>query len=133
MKEAGVPRLLFFALLASAIWTLGCGGSDNNPTTPGNNPIAGPAGNVMSITAGGGSSNPAGLVNGAFTSVTVCSPGSSNCAAIGGVLVDTGSTGLRILSSVLPSGFSLPKQTDSAPNPIVDCLQFAYAFPFGPA
>jgi Protein of unknown function (DUF3443) len=127
-----VPRLLFSALLVSAIWTLGCGGSSNNTTMSGNNPIAGPAGNVVSITAGGGPSNPAGLANGAFTSVTVCAPGSANCATIGGVLVDTGSTGLRILSSVLPSGFSLPKQTDSGGSPIVECLQFGDGFTWGP-
>jgi Protein of unknown function (DUF3443) len=127
-----VPRLLFSALLLSATWSLGCGGSNNKTTTPGNNSIAGPASNVMSISAGGGSSNPAGLANGAFTSATVCSPGSSNCTTIGGVLVDTGSTGLRILSSVLPSGFSLPKQTDSSGNPIVECLQFGDGFTWGP-
>jgi Protein of unknown function (DUF3443) len=127
-----VPRLLFSALLVSATWMLGCGGSSNKTTMPGNNTIAGPASNVMSITAGAGPSNPARLANGAFTSVTVCSPGSSNCATISGVLVDTGSTGLRILSSVLPSGFSLPKQTDSGGSPIVECLQFGDGFTWGP-
>lgn len=112
------------------MWALGCGGSSSNTT--GNNMIAAPANNVMSVTAGGGASNPAGIANGAFTSATICSPGSSNCATIGGLLVDTGSTGLRILSSVLPAGFSFPKQTDSGGNPIVECLQFGDGFTWGP-
>jgi Protein of unknown function (DUF3443)/Immunoglobulin I-set domain len=84
--------------------------------------------NVQPITAGGG---PALVVNGVFTSVTVCSPGTTNCATIGGVLVDTGSTGLRILSSALPSGFSLPKQTTSG-NPVAECFEFVSSETWGP-
>jgi hypothetical protein len=97
-----------------------------------NNPITGPASNVVSMIAGGSAQNPAGIVNGAFTSVTICSPGTSTCATIGGLLVDTGSSGLRVLSSVLPGGFALPKQTDSGGNPIVECAQFGDGFTWGP-
>ena len=41
------------------------------------------------------------FVNGLFVSVTLCVPGSSNCQIIDGISVDTGSTGLRVLSSAL--------------------------------
>jgi len=41
--------------------------------------------------------------NTAFTSVTVCAPGKMACNKIDGIIVDTGSVGLRILSSALPS------------------------------
>jgi hypothetical protein len=41
------------------------------------------------------------------TSVTVCEPGTSNCATIDNVQVDTGSHGLRILASALPADLSL--------------------------
>src|SRR5581483_9230831 len=57
---------------------------------------AGPAGNYF---------------NGAFTSVTICAPGTSNCQTVDGVLVDTGSSGLRVLSSAL--SLNLSPQTDS--------------------
>ena len=55
--------------------------------------------------------------------VTVCVPGSTtNCQTIGGILVDTGSSGLRILSTALT--VSLPQQTDSGGNPIAECAAF---------
>jgi len=41
--------------------------------------------------------------NTAFTSVTVCAPGTIACTRVDGIIVDTGSVGLRILSSALPS------------------------------
>jgi hypothetical protein len=46
--------------------------------------------------------------------------------------VDTGSTGVRSLASVLPGGFALPKVNDSGGNPIVECLQFGDGFTWGP-
>ncbi len=122
-------RLLSLVLLCSLIWIAGCGGGSSSPA--GNNTIT-PSGtnNTVAVTAGGG---PVGLTNGLFTSVTVCSPGSTtNCATVGGILVDTGSSGLRIISSALPSGFSLPQQTDSGGNPIAECTQFADGFSWGP-
>lgn len=41
------------------------------------------------------------------TSVTVCAPGTSNCATIDNIQVDTGSHGLRVLASALPASMSL--------------------------
>ncbi|WP_244306472.1 DUF3443 domain-containing protein [Paraburkholderia lacunae] len=41
------------------------------------------------------------------TSVTVCQPGTGNCATIDNVQVDTGSHGLRILASALPASVQL--------------------------
>ena len=76
-------------------------------------------------------SGPAGnYANGAFTSVTVCAPGSSSCQTIDGVLVDTGSSGLRILSSALT--LSLTQQKASDGNPVVECLPFVSGFTWGP-
>jgi hypothetical protein len=70
-------------------------------------------------------------VNAAFTSVTICVPGSSTqCQTIDGILVDTGSTGLRVLASVLT--LSLPQQKDGSGNPIVECAQFADGQTWGP-
>src|SRR5208337_4740797 len=94
-----------------------------------------PVSNVQSITlnagptAGAPYNNP--YVDGAFTSVTVCVPGSTtNCQTISGVLVDTGSSGLRVLSSALT--LSLPQQTGSKGDPIVECLPFVGSFTWGP-
>jgi hypothetical protein len=68
--------------------------------------------------------------NGAFTTVTICVPGQSSCQTITGVLVDTGSSGLRVLSSAL--SLSLPQQTDPSGSPVAECLQFVDGFVWGP-
>jgi hypothetical protein len=118
-------RLCLAAASVAAVLSLGgCGGggggSSSNPSTPNTQPV---------IVDGG----PANIPNIIFTSVTVCAPGSStNCQTIDHVQVDTGSTGLRIISSVLSPALSLPQVNDSTGNPIVGCAQFADGFSWGP-
>jgi hypothetical protein len=69
--------------------------------------------------------------NVAFLTVTVCLPGqSANCQAISGVEVDTGSTGLRILSSALT--LSLPQQTTSGGATVTECFPFQDGYTWGP-
>ncbi len=72
-------------------------------------------------------------VNGLFTSVEVCEPGSTtNCTTVPDVLVDTGSYGFRVLSSALGS-LSLPAVTDSGGNDLQECIQFvSLAYIWGP-
>jgi hypothetical protein len=109
------------ALVASA-----CGGSSSS-----SNSIAGPADNVASIVVNAGPAGADGAVNTPFTSVTICVPGSqSSCQTISGVVVDTGSSGLRILSSALT--LSLPQQTDSQGNAVTECFQFEDGITWGP-
>ncbi len=123
-------RCLFFAACISiTIGTLGCGGSSNSSSGSGNNPIAGAANNVLAITASGG---PAGIANAITASVVLCVPGTSNCATVDGILVDTGSTGLRVLSSALPAGFNLPGQSSASGGPVGECFQFVDGFTWGP-
>lgn len=99
-----------------------------NPTTA--------AYNVLPIIVDGG---PPGIapnyVNGLFTSVRVCAPGSTTqCQTIDHVLVDTGSVGLRLLSAAGDGEFSLSLPQQKAPdgNPLVECLQFVDGFTWGP-
>jgi hypothetical protein len=68
-------------------------------------------------------------INGPFTSITVCVPGTSNCQSIPNVLVDTGSYGLRILGSALT--LPLPAQT-SGGNAVAECAFFVDSFTWGP-
>ncbi len=94
------------------------------PVAPGANvqPI------VVALTSGS-------TVNQAFTSVTLCAPGSaSNCQTINNVFVDTGSSGLRIVASVLSAALApaLTQQNDASGNPIVECAQFVDGFSWGP-
>ena len=116
------------ALMAAAVLvSSGCGGSSSS--SPGNNNIANSGQNVAAVTVDPG---PAGdYVNGVFTNVTVCAPGSTtNCQTISGVLVDTGSVGLRVLSSAL--AVPLTQQTDSNASPIAECNQFQDGYTWGP-
>src|ERR1700679_3332290 len=86
-----------------------CGGGSSSNTTQTPPPTGS---NVRTLTVNAG---PAGdYANGAFTSVTVCTPGTSTCQTIDGILVDTGSSGLRLLSSVLT--VSLPQQNNTNAN-----------------
>ena len=69
-----------------------------------------------------------------FVSITVCVPGnvppSPQCQTIDHVSVDTGSSGLRIVSPVL--GVSLPQAIDSSGNPLAECLVFLDGYVWGP-
>src|SRR5271166_3303677 len=69
-------------------------------------------------------------INEAFTSVTVCVPNTTTCQTIDHVLVDTGSSGLRLLSSVLT--IPLPQQNDSSGNPLDECMVFLDGYVWGP-
>ena len=114
---------LTLALCGVAAFLLACGGS-SHPS----NVIATSGPNVVPITVNSG---PAGsYANGAFTSVTVCVPGTSTCQTIDGILVDTGSPGLRIVSSAL--SIALPQQKTTGGNPIVECLPFVASYTWGP-
>jgi hypothetical protein len=71
--------------------------------------------------------------NGIFTTVTVCQPGTTNCTTIPNVLVDTGSVGLRVLSS-FTSSLSLPQVNDpSSGYPLYECVQYGdLSYTWGP-
>ena len=76
-------------------------------------------------------SGPAGsnYINGAFVTLTLCEPGSGNCQDIDHVLVDTGSTGVRVLESVLT--LHLPEATSSTGKALAECLPFVSGMSWG--
>ena len=108
----------------------GSGGSTGSGGgSPGTSAPTGP--NVVSVVVNGGPTSTAPDVNTLFTTVTVCAPGSTtNCQTIDNIQVDTGSYGLRILSSVLT--ISLPTQTASDGGTLVECTAFADGYSWGP-
>ncbi len=120
-----------------------CGGGDsssgagNNAGGPGSGEhnFSGGGSNVVAMTVGNG---PGGATQSTFnipyTSVTVCLPNSTTCATITNVLVDTGSTGLRLMKSVLASeGLTLTALADpgNSANTMHECLPFADGFAWG--
>jgi hypothetical protein len=81
-------------------------------------------------------SGPSGVAafNFAYVTVTICAPGSTtNCQNIDHVKVDTGSIGLRIVSSVLSTTLAaaLPQEIDPAlqSSPIAECAAPTYNIP----
>jgi hypothetical protein len=126
--------ILLPAALIALLAGCGGGGSDFGSSTTsssGGNTIAGSGSNVAPITVDSGPSQ--NSVNTAYVSVTVCTPGStSSCATVDDIEVDTGSYGLRILASALPSTFALPQENDASNNPVVECTIFADGISWGP-
>ena len=81
------------------------------------------------IVDGGPRGLPTPTVNVPYISVTVCLPGTTTCQTIDHVTVDTGSVGLRLMSSVVTIG--LPALTDASNHPLAECLQFASGTTWG--
>ena len=122
-----MPRLIVVALSGGLILLIGCGGSSGGN----NNGGGGPNGIALIVDSG-----PAGTgftsVNTAFVTVTVCASGTANCQDIDHVIVDTGSTGLRILKQGT-AALTLPlNQVNAAGGPLVECAQFVSFFTWGP-
>lgn len=130
MKRVFLHGFAAISLLAAIAGTTGCSGSGSGTSVGGGGGGGGGStSNVQAITVNAGPAG--GYVDGAFTSVTVCAPGSTtSCQTVDGVLVDTGSVGLRILSSALT--ITPTQQKDSSGNPIAECLPFVDGFTWGP-
>jgi hypothetical protein len=70
-----------------------------------------------------------GYLNDVLTSVTVCIPGTTTCQTIPDLLVDTGSSGLRLIASQVQ--LVLPAVT-SGGTPLGECLEFVDSYVWGP-
>lgn len=136
-----LKRAFALVLVATLITACGGGGGGEAATTPVVVPGT-PTLNSLPTIAPGMKSNelqiyvdagPAGTdynVNRLYTDVTVCFPGKSSpgsptqCQTIDHVLVDTGSTGLRLLSSVMAPALNLNRQMATGELPLLNCAQF---------
>ena len=110
-----------------------CGGSSpSSSSSSNNNASTAPADNTVNVTAGPGPSTVNPYTNGAFVSVTICVPGSaSQCTTVPDVLLDTGSSGLRVLSSAL-DGLPLTNMTSGGAT-IANCTQYVdLSYNWGP-
>jgi hypothetical protein len=76
-----------------------------------------------------------GSFNSSYVNVTLCNPGTSTCATIDNVLVDTGSYGLHIMASALAAaGLTLTDTADPSnnSNTIAECQPFVDGYTWGP-
>lgn len=135
-------HLAIAAGLAALVLT-GCGGGGggggvaipvaaaSGSSTSGSGTSAAAASNVAVITLDTGPAGAMGAVNTPFVSVKVCAPGTAVCQTIDHVIVDTGSTGLRLLASAVGNLSSLRRQTDASSNPVAECAQFVSSYLWG--
>jgi len=127
-------RLFFFAATACLSGACGSAGSaGGGGTSVGNG--NGPAGNAAVATVDSGPAASPGNVDTLFVDVTVCAPGTSLCQTVDHVQVDTGSSGFRVLAEALGKGVSssqLQQAADGNGKPLVECMQFADGYSWGP-
>ncbi len=117
-------------LLIGLVFAAGCGSSvttSSSTTTTSTGSATGA--NVLAIAVNGGPemnvANGYIYQNAAFAAATICAPGStSNCVTIDNLLVDTGSTGLRVFDSEV-SSLNLPTVNASNGSAAYDCVSFA--------
>ena len=107
------------ALLVTLVTACGGGGGGPAPA-----PSSPPGSNVLAVTVDAGPANTGYNVNRLYTTVRVCQPGTSQCKDIDHVLVDTGSFGVRLLSSVLTPDLNLTRLTGAGGFPLLNCAQF---------
>lgn len=131
-----LARMLLPALLV-ALFLVACGGgSSDKASTQGNVYVAGDANIALAAAPAVASPfNTAALVvdsgpnrnsvNQLFTTITLCKPASlTQCQTLSHVLVDTGSTGLRILASVMSSSLQLSPVQGTGGTPVFGCANF---------
>ncbi len=120
-------KLLRATLALAILGEVACGRVGGGVSSGAGGPLAsGP--NVVAVSVNAG---PAGTVNTPFVTVTVCMPGTSTCQQIDNVLVDTGSSGLRLIAEALPAGFDLPGASDAGGDALFECEQFADGYAWG--
>ena len=84
--------------------------------------IAPSGSNVLTLTVNGSNCSAGSYQNKPCVSVTVCSPGTSTCNIINDILLDTGSSGLRIFKSLLTT---VPlNQVISGSGSLAECIQY---------
>jgi Protein of unknown function (DUF3443) len=145
-----VRRIFIFAI-AQLLLLAACGGgsgdgllssgnsgsSSGGSSSGGSNTITplGPANVVaMSVDAGPQGAG-TGIFNIPYVSVTVCVPGSTtNCQTIDHVEVDTGSYGVRIISSAITNSAllaALPQEQATTGGALVECTEFGDGITWG--
>lgn len=143
MEMGGIVRkILFVVLVAVLSFGAGCGGGSSHSSAPaaaatntsvaGGNIIAASSNNVAPLIVDAGplsianSNSPSANV--AFTTVTVCAPApSTTCQTIDHIMVDTGSTGLRLPASLLSTlnpALLTALQNVNSTTPVAECVQF---------
>jgi hypothetical protein len=123
-------RVRLGALAPLLLLLQACGGGGAGSSTPPPPPPLPSGTNVAPLIVDAGPSQLG--VNLPSVSVKFCEPGTTTCQTIDHILVDTGSTGLRIVASAFPApALQLPAATTGSGDPLYECLSFADGYSWG--
>jgi hypothetical protein len=114
------------AAAALSLVLAACGSGTGSSSSGGGSVTPPTVNNVQPVVVDSGptvNGQPIGANDELFTTVTICVPGTTTCQSIDHILVDTGSSGLRIPTSNIT--LTLPFLTDSGNNVIGNCIQYA--------
>jgi Protein of unknown function (DUF3443) len=126
-----VRRIFIFAI-TQLLLLAACGGGSSDLS--GGSGSSGSGANTIAMTVDSGPPGTSGIFNIPYITVTVCVPGSTtSCQTIDHVEVDTGSYGLRIISSALSSTMlsGLPTEQSIVGGALVECTQFGDGIAWG--
>lgn len=138
LDRSRLPRWL--AALAVSLLLDACGGGGGGPAPAPAAPATpaaalssvsaavDPAPNVLPVVVDRGLNGNA--INSPYVTVTVCQPGTATCQDIDHVLVDTGSTGLRLTGAAAAS-LALPGITSASGATLAECGHFASGYTWG--
>jgi hypothetical protein len=96
--------------------------------------VFGPYGNLGPPSSASGGSVYGSNYDVLFTTVTVCTPGTTNCVTIPYIQVDTGSIGLHVFASQL-GGVTLPSitnTTEGITGTLYECNEYVDSYTWGP-
>lgn len=131
-------RRIFLLAFIQLVMLAGCGGGSGDLSASSSSSSSSATGsNVVSMTMDTGPTGATGNFNIPYVNVTICAPGSTtNCQTIDHVEVDTGSYGVRIISSILNSTLlnALTQETVSnsgTATPLVECTMFGDGYSWG--
>jgi hypothetical protein len=127
-RRAGLLARLVVA--ASVLLVAACGGGGGGSSSASSaDTSSGPPDNILAVTI---ESGPFDSINTPYASVTVCAPGGADCQTVDHVLVDTGSTGIRIFASALNSNLLQDFSGQTAGKAVTAiCAQFADGYAWG--
>jgi len=121
----------FFATSFLLLVLTACGGgggdSSSSSSQNANLPSIYLSPNSVSVNVGSGSAE---NQNTLYVSVTICQPNTTICKTVDNILLDTGSTGLRVFASAV-SSLQLNAATFNS-APIIECASFLSGFAWGP-
>ncbi len=117
-KEKTLRNISLLLVVGTLGLLAACGGG-----TPSGVPVPPPPGqNIQPIVVDGGITTLPAYINAAFVTVNICVPGTTTCQSVDHILVDTGSSGLRVLASQLT--IALVPLNDGSGNTLGNCVQF---------